>query len=247
MQLSLNNHSPVIHTLQVSDDDKVAIEDWTKGVKKMTDKQLGRRFAGIFSNSDCLKLVNNDFLPDSLVYRMCMHVKKLYNATDIYIEDPVTLAQLVSLKDLTLSTSALDNYVKLCKKKRVPNWLERLNKGHAVIFLVNYPHNYHWSLGAMYLKKKPNKFNMRIWNPCYNNCISDNLKIAQALGAAFYYMHGMFVMYLSLSCHVPVIVMYLSFPYHVPVIVLSFVQVMKTRSLSTKPRFGLFHWNSEIR
>ena len=73
--------------------DKVAInpeefaktEEWMTTIKSLPEEKLKDTYKSIFTYRDAERLIAHDFLPDSIVYRMAMHFKKLFRSSRVVV------------------------------------------------------------------------------------------------------------------------------------------------------------------
>ena len=118
----------------------------------------GKTFKGPFTYYDMWRLVHYRFLPDSLVYRLCLHANGMVvkGAEDIeqnmWVEDPIAFAQCVSLSHLTVNPKAIKSRLAMMDRTGNPMWEELVSTSKKIFLPINYPTQDHWLAGKSFTR-----------------------------------------------------------------------------------------------
>ena len=154
---------------KVTDSMSESVVNWKKhfGVGTMHSSMArevlgGKPFAGPFSHYDCWSLANYEFIPDSMVYRLCLIANLMSDEKVIdvkmWVEDPIAFAQCVSLTDLTVNTRVILNRLDMMKKSGHTTWEDMMATKKTIFIPINYPAQNHWVAGNVICKSLTSHF-----------------------------------------------------------------------------------------
>ena len=100
--------------------------------------KLGKAYAGPFIEFDLWRLLTQDFLGDVFVKRMCEHMNDVWGDGSLFVEDPIALAQCLSMNDLSLDVKVTQKRVDMMQEQGWSSWDEILKTGKKLFLLVRH-------------------------------------------------------------------------------------------------------------